>query len=197
MNSQNNLLIGFGILLIVLIIFLINGQDPSNSPDEGSEPEGVEIEIIQTDEEPDGLHPVVEEYKNILVERAEEQGINVVITEGYRSPEEQDALYEQGRSEEGNIVTNAEGGTSYHNYGLAIDFALENENGQTIWDLEYDGNDDGTSDWMEVVAIAKELNFEWGGDWRNFPDYPHLQMTFGLRIRQLKNGFWPVEVTAE
>lgn len=192
MNSNKNVLLGFGILLIILIIFLINGQGPS---DGDGEIEGLEVEIVQTNEETNGLHPIVEERKNLLVERAEEQGIEVVITEGYRSVAEQDALYRQGRSESGNIVTNAEGGTSYHNYGLAIDFALVNEDGQTIWDLEYDGNGDGTSDWMEVVAIAKELDFEWGGDWQNFPDYPHLQMTFGLRIRQLQNGLRPVVVS--
>lgn len=192
MNSNKKVLLGFGILLIIIIIFLVNGQGPSH---EDGELEGLEVEIVQTDEEMDGLHPIVEERKNLLVQRAEEQGIEVVITEGYRSVEEQNALYRQGRSESGNIVTNAEGGTSYHNYGLAIDFALVNEDGQTIWDLEYDGNGDGTSDWMEVVAIAKELDFEWGGDWKNFQDYPHLQMTFGLRIRQLQNGLRPVVVS--
>ncbi|MNJ02990.1 Peptidoglycan L-alanyl-D-glutamate endopeptidase CwlK precursor [compost metagenome] len=44
---------------------------------------------------------------------------------------------------------------------------------------------------MEVVTIAKKLGFTWGGDWVNFPDYPHLQMDFGYSIRQLKNGRYP------
>ena len=39
---------------------------------------------------------------------------------------------------------------------------------------------------MEVVAIAKNLGFDWGGDWSGFKDYPHLQMTFGLSLRELQ-----------
>ncbi|MNY82762.1 Peptidoglycan L-alanyl-D-glutamate endopeptidase CwlK precursor [compost metagenome] len=57
--------------------------------------------------------------------------------------------------------------------------------------MTYDGNGNGESDWMEVVSIAKGLGFTWGGDWENFPDYPHLQMDFGYTIRQLKSGLRP------
>ncbi|GFR56209.1 peptidase M15 [Bacillus sp. CN2] len=107
------------------------------------------------------------------------KGITVVITEGFRSIEEQNELYRQGRSKKGNIVTYAKGGESYHNYGLAIDFALQKKDGSLIWDMTYDGNRNGTPDWLEVVSIAKTLGFDWGGDWRGFKDYPHLQMIPG------------------
>ncbi|MFC3039365.1 M15 family metallopeptidase [Virgibacillus xinjiangensis] len=140
---------------------------------------------------PDSLHPVVEEKKDILLERSREKGIRVVITDTVRSIEEQNQLYEQGRSDNGNIVTNARGGESYHNYGLAIDYALADESGNLLWDIHYDGNENGKSDWREVAAIAKELGFTWGGDWQRFPDYPHLQMEFGLSIRELQNGERP------
>jgi len=43
--------------------------------------------------------------------------------------------------------------------------------------MEYDGNNNNQSDWMEVVDIAKNLGFEWGGDWQGFKDYPHFQMS--------------------
>ncbi|WP_082411887.1 M15 family metallopeptidase [Thalassobacillus devorans] len=140
---------------------------------------------------PTELHPAVAEKRDELIDRAADKGIDVVITEGFRTIEEQEEIYERGRSEDGDIVTYAEGGESYHNYGLAIDFALRKENGDIIWDTEYDGNDNGDSDWMEVVDIAKELGFDWGGDWRRFKDYPHLQMDLGYSIRELKNGFRP------
>ncbi|KJL04953.1 M15 family metallopeptidase [Priestia aryabhattai] len=122
------------------------------------------------------LHPVVEEKKNKLVQQANDQGISIVITEGFRSKEEQDKLYAKGRTEEGNIVTYSKGGQSYHNYGLAIDFAIRLKDGRVVWDMEYDGNHNNQSDWMEVVDIAKGLEFEWGGDWQGFKDYPHFQM---------------------
>ncbi|MFC4601032.1 M15 family metallopeptidase [Cohnella hongkongensis] len=138
-----------------------------------------------------GLHPVVAEKRDELVAKSRAIGIDVVITGDYRSSEEQDALYRQGRTEEGQIVTQVKGGGSYHNYGLAIDFALRIPGGDVIWDLKYDGNGNGQSDWMEVVAIAKELGFSWGGDWESFPDYPHLQMDFGYSIGELQRGWRP------
>ncbi|AXF55691.1 M15 family metallopeptidase [Salicibibacter kimchii] len=131
------------------------------------------------------LHPYVKEKKETLIDRAENIGINVVITEGHRSHERQDDLYAQGRTESGNIVTNAEAGESYHNYGLAIDFAIENNDGELIWDIEYDGNGSGEADWLEVAAIGEELGFDWGGHWN---DYPHLQMDFGLSVEELQEA---------
>lgn len=142
---------------------------------------------------PTELHPKVSDAKNLLITQAAEKDIEIVITDGHRTKEEQDALYERGRSIEGQVVTNVEGGSSYHNYGLAIDFALKLDDGDVVWDMERDDNENGKSDWMEVVTIAKDLGFDWGGDWRNFKDYPHLQMDFGLTMRQLKNGQRPQE----
>jgi peptidoglycan L-alanyl-D-glutamate endopeptidase CwlK len=136
-----------------------------------------------------GLHPQVKAKGDELVARAARLGIAVVLTNGFRSAAEQDALYDQGRVTEGPIVTKAKGGQSYHNYGLAIDFALRTSQGDVVWDLERDGN--GRADWMEVVKLAKRLGFEWGGDWVQFPDYPHLQMGFGYSLRQLQHGKYP------
>ncbi|MGA4919603.1 peptidoglycan L-alanyl-D-glutamate endopeptidase CwlK [Bacillus subtilis] len=125
---------------------------------------------------PSDLHPIVKQNADALKAAAANKGIDVVITEGFRSFKEQDELYKQGRTKKGNIVTYARGGESYHNYGLAIDFALQKKDGSIIWDMEYDGNQNGKSDWLEVVEIAKTLGFEWGGDWKRFKDYPHLEM---------------------
>lgn len=141
---------------------------------------------------PGKLHPNVEKAKNKLIDRVKEKGINMIVTDGHRSKEEQNSLYEKGRSKDGDIVTHVKGGGSYHNYGLAIDFALQLDNGDVIWDMDYDGNGNGKSDWMEIVAVAKDLGFEWGGDWASFKDYPHLQMDFGYSIYELKGGKRPV-----
>ena len=117
---------------------------------------------------------------------------------------EQDALYAQGRTKVGARVTNAKGGQSYHNYGLAIDIVLlvdKDKNGTfetASWDMKTDFDGDRKSDWMEIVAIFKRYGFEWGGDWK-FNDAPHFQKTFGKSINELltlhtnnkvdKNGF--------
>lgn len=137
------------------------------------------------------LHPVVFTKQNELISEAGKAGITILITDGFRSNEDQDAIYAKGRTTEGKIVTQVQGGQSYHNYGLAIDFALRTKKGEVVWDMKYDGNKNGQADWMEVVAIAKRLGFTWGGDWKNFPDYPHLQIDFGYSIRQLRNGLRP------
>lgn len=139
------------------------------------------------------LHPVVSAKKDELISLAADKGINIVITQDFRSIEEQDKLYAKGRTAEGEIVTNAKGGESYHNFGLAIDFALLSINGAVIWDMNYDGNGNSRADWDEVVEIAKGLGFEWGGDWRSFKDYPHLQYDFGLSIWELQRGKRPPE----
>ncbi|TFD98417.1 MULTISPECIES: M15 family metallopeptidase [Jeotgalibacillus] len=145
---------------------------------------------------PQGLHPVVAEKRDQLIEEASGRGIDIIITDDFRSFEEQDEIYEQGRTTEGNIVSYARGGESYHNFGLAIDFAIR-DGEDVLWDLEYDGNENGESDWMEVVAIAKDLGFDWGGDFRGFKDYPHFEMPFGLSIRELQRGERPEEGPVE
>lgn len=141
----------------------------------------------------EGLHPELIYYTDLLIQMAAKEGIKVVITDDYRSFHEQDKLYAKGRSGEGNIVTHAKAGESFHNFGLAVDFALGTPEEKVIWDLDYDGNGNSRSDWMEVVDIAKGLGFEWGGDWKHFKDYPHLQMDFGLSINDLQKGKRPAE----
>ena len=104
----------------------------------------------------------------------------------YRSNKEQDALYAKRPK-----VTNAKGGESYHNYGLAIDIVLlKDKNGDgtfetASWETNVDFDGDGVADWMEVVKIFKSYGWEWGGDW-HFKDMPHFQKTYGLSIKQLQ-----------
>ncbi len=117
---------------------------------------------------------------------------------------EQDALYAQGRTKKGKKVTNAKGGQSYHNYGLAVDIVLLIDNdGDGVyetasWDEKGDYDGDRKSDWMEIVAIFKRYGWEAGIDW-HFRDAPHFQKNYGYSIVTLqqlhktdkvdKNGF--------
>jgi len=141
----------------------------------------------------EGLHPVVKQKAERLIEETYQAGVPILITQGFRTIEHQNKLYAQGRfGNPGPIVTNAKGGRSFHNYGLAIDFALLMPNGKDIsWDTVRDGDKDGHRDWFEVAGIGKKLGFEWGGDWERFVDMPHFQMTFGLTIDQCQRGILP------
>ncbi|MGG1644309.1 M15 family metallopeptidase [Paenibacillus sp. NRS-1782] len=141
-----------------------------------------------------GLLPVVCTATERLIERSFSLGIPIVITQGLRTIAEQNELYAQGRTKSGPKVTNAKGGTSYHNFGVAVDFALLLPDGRSVsWDTKRDGNADHKADWMQVVAIAKDLGFEWGGDFKSIVDMPHFQMVFGLSTAQYRAGKRPTQ----
>lgn len=140
------------------------------------------------------LHPKIREQVKTLIEQAEEQlgqYAAIRIVQGFRTFPEQNGLYAQGRTKPGKRVTNSKAGQSYHNYGLAIDFALlydKDKNGtfETLsWDLLADMDKDGERDWMEVVDIFEAANYVWGGRFNSIPDNPHLELTFGLNWRKL------------
>lgn len=153
------------------------------------------------------LHPKVRDeaeqiYKIISKELTGKSGCR--FTHTLRTFAEQNELYAKGRTKPGGIVTNARGGFSFHNYGLAIDIVLLKDNNldgigeQAIWDTKVDIDGDGKRDWIEVVNVFKQFGWEWGGDWK-FNDPPHFQKTFGKSVRELlalhtakkvdKNGF--------
>ncbi|WP_336786970.1 M15 family metallopeptidase [Paenibacillus sp. MMO-177] len=146
-----------------------------------------------------GLHPKIKEMATELIKQSYLAGVPILLTQGYRSKEYQDQLYAQGRTKlydangkKLSIVTNAKGGSSMHNYGLAVDFALLLPSGTSAsWDTTRDGDGDNVRDWAEVVNIGKKIGFEWGGDWKGFVDMPHFQYTFGLTLKQLQAGKRP------
>jgi hypothetical protein len=67
------------------------------------------------------LHPAFRKALAVLAEALDRRGMAALITDGFRSFAEQDALFAQGRTTRGKIVTKAKGGESNHNYGLAVD----------------------------------------------------------------------------
>jgi len=127
------------------------------------------------------LHPKLRsEAGNILLE-CEKANVSIRITSAFRTPEEQDSLFEQGRTKPGVIVTNAKRWQSYHNYGLAVDICLYRKDGSISYSAKEDLDNDGIADWFEVVAIFKKYGWEWAGDWKTFKEFPHLQKTFGYK----------------
>lgn len=140
------------------------------------------------------LHPKIK-YDVIDGINKAEQGfpktVAIRIVQGLRTVQEQNNLYAQGRTKPGPIVTNAKGGSSFHNYALAFDFALlydKNNDGkyeELSWDVNKDFDKDRIRDWMEVVSVFKNMQFEWGGDWKSIKDLPHLQKTFGYTWQKL------------
>lgn len=139
-------------------------------------------------------HPcVVDELREIYKEisAALKGRATCRFTHVLRSFKEQTELYAQGRTKPGKIVTNAKAGYSYHNYGLAVDICLIIDGKSAVWDTKTDFDIDGIADWMEIVRIFKAHGWEWGGDWKRFPDLPHFQKTFGFSIADLLAGKSP------
>jgi len=135
------------------------------------------------------LHPSLRsEAKAIYSEicKSLSNGVICRFTHTLRTIEEQNKLYAQGRTTKGQIVTNAKGGQSFHNFGCAIDICLIVD-GKATWERGKDFDRDNQPDFMEVVKIFKKYGWFWGGDFKTFKDYPHFEKSFGLTIKQLNN----------
>ena len=124
------------------------------------------------------LHPWLDQKLTVLLKKCAKKGIYLIITEGFRSKEYQDALYAKGRTAPGKIVTNAKGSTysSQHMWGVAFDIAINDRK------LLYD-----TATIRKVAVIAKGIGLGWGGDWKSIVDTPHFYLPkWGSTTSQLK-----------
>lgn len=121
-----------------------------------------------------GLLPLVARKRDEFISACAAAGSPIIIMSQYRSCAEQDALYAQGRTKPGNIVTNAKCGQSLHNYGVAFDVAFKSA-------TPYVGN------WEKIGKIGESLGLEWGNRWENFPDKPHFQLMLGYTLSDFQN----------
>lgn len=110
------------------------------------------------------LRDDVEANLRILLRLCEAEGLPVLITQTVRDDEYQAYLYAQGRTRPGQIVTNSKR-TTFHGAGLAVDFC-KNVKGQEYSDRAF---------FDRVIAIAKQVGFSSGADWKSFPEKCHLQ----------------------
>src|SRR5699024_11562486 len=76
------------------------------------------------------VHPVVWKYGEDLIRQAYKKGLYIMFSDGNRTAAQQNALYAQGRTKQGKIVTNARTGQSHHNYGVSFDMIITNKNGK-------------------------------------------------------------------
>lgn len=123
------------------------------------------------------LHPELQEIVKEFEVKCKAAGLNVLVTETFRTKAEQDALYAKGRTAPGKIVTNCKYPTSPHCWGVAFDFC------RNIRGREYDDSDDF---FRKCGEIGKKLGLFWGGDFRSFVDKPHLEMAEFLPNNSVK-----------
>jgi len=103
-------------------------------------------------------------------------GYALRVTSGYRTVEEQDAVFRQGRAENGHIVTEVAGGRSLHNFGLAVD-VVDRWRGYDI-------------DWERLGRIGAYCGLEQNDE----GDQAHFTHRAGLSIEQLTAGYRPPEL---
>ncbi|EDZ49000.1 peptidase M15 [Bacillus cereus] len=128
------------------------------------------------------LHPYVEILAKEFLKLTKTNGLDVRIYSVFRSWSEQDKLFSLGRWKPGKKVTNARGGESYHNWGLAFD-AAPYENNSIPWN--------NIKKFKQMGYIGEQLGLTWGGRFTTIVDYPHFEYSFGLSAWDLLNGITP------
>jgi len=139
-----------------------------------------------------GLNSTLQATVNELLARAYLAGIPVIVASGARTYEEQEAIYAQGRTAPGAIVTHARPGESWHNFGLAVDFAFIDPSvaggmGKVIWPWPSD-----PAMWERLGVIGEALGLVWGGRFAQV-DRPHFEYHPGMRLSDARAGMRPME----
>lgn len=134
------------------------------------------------------LHPFAQLKAAELLTACSKKGLHIMITDCRRTKEEQDALYAQGRTAPGSIVTQVSYPHSMHNWGIAFDFCRRDPvNGSRYY------NNDGF--FQKVGEVGKSLGLEFGGDWDDFVDLCHFQLSgFGSTPKNLIATFGTPEI---
>lgn len=125
------------------------------------------------------LHPDLQVLCKQHLQQCEDAGIHLLITCTYRSNEEQESLYAQGRTKPGPIVTKAKAGESKHN---AVDSegkpcaraydVVPLKDGKPIWGTE---GEDGRI-WEVVGKCGMSLGLNWLGVSTTFKEFPHFEL---------------------
>ena len=124
------------------------------------------------------LVPQAEAKARELIAVCEAHGYKIKITQTLRTKAEQDALYAQGRTKSGSIVTNVKYPNSMHCWGVAFDICRNDGTG---------AYNDADGFFTKVGQLGVSIGLEWGGNWKSIVDKPHFQLSqYGSTPTQLK-----------
>lgn len=135
--------------------------------------DAISIQRVET------LHP---KYRPIVVPFIDEveafTGLIWRIDQAFRSLALQASIWAEGRTIPGPIVTWSPAGSSYHNYGLAVDIVPLNPDGSIDWHYNYE----------KIKDIAIKHGLGCGIDFQK-PDYDHFEDRFGYNWRDLLHKY--------
>lgn len=121
-------------------------------------------DVTKTCRDVNELLAVARKACNLFLAECKKAGVDIFITETYRSQARQNYLYEQGRTRAGKKVTWTK--SSRHTSRLAWDIAVNKP--KDLYDV---------ATIKKAGAIAKKLGITWGGNWKSSPDMPHFEVT--------------------
>jgi peptidoglycan L-alanyl-D-glutamate endopeptidase CwlK len=120
------------------------------------------------------VHPVLALKVRAMAGELAAKGIYIRVVQGLRTKAEQDALYAQGRTtgKPGAHVTNARGGYSNHNFGMAVD-CVPGVRGDDTWTPNWNAKH---PDYRAMIAAGEAQGLVSGSRWVSMPDEPHFQL---------------------
>lgn len=128
------------------------------------------------------LHLKAQEAARFLLDKIRKAGIDARMLSGTRSYSEQNELFRQGRfGDTRKKITNARGGQSNHNFGIAWDIGIFAD-GKYLTDA-------APYKQAAEIGMADAAGLEWGGDWITFKDFPHYQIATGMAISDVREKF--------
>ena len=118
------------------------------------------------------LKEVAKKACNLFLKECKTQGVDIFITETFRSQTRQNELYAKGRTTPGDIVTWTK--TSNHTGRMAWDIASR---GNNLYDINV---------LKKAGKIAESLGITWGGSWKP-ADMPHFEVKNGWNAPKENN----------
>ena len=127
--------------------------------------------------DPNSLHPFFRDKVLELIQICKSKGIELAIVEAYRTHSKQNEYKSMGKK-----YTRSSGGSSKHQYGLAIDLV-------PLVDSTAEWHNAAL--WKKVGVEGEKLGLRWGGRWRHMYDPGHFEWTGGLSSYHLSSGMYP------
>ncbi len=137
----------------------------------------------------DLIYPPFRDLCYQLVANCQARGVDYFATDGFRSPQEQMMLWQQGRDAAGAVIDPQKVLTrlqfGMHNLGIACDFTFDSDKAkkglQPTWKRK---------DYDILAEEAERLGLTAGHNFKGFPDSPHVELAVGkhsITITMLKN----------